>query len=111
MTRRTGLLDTANGQLAELHKLLSTRGQDALSLPCPGRENLGDGTIGATAHHLAHAHHQLARFIQAERAAPGVGSAGHRHTRGLTTTSTIANAPDYKNSCNNYQPPPARSAP
>jgi hypothetical protein len=76
----TQLLDLANGQIAELHKLLSNRDEDALILPCPGRENLGDGSVGATARHLAHAYQQLARFIQADGAAPGVGSAGgHRH--------------------------------
>jgi hypothetical protein len=81
MTQRgTPLLDTANMQIAELHKLLSTGGRDVLRLPCPGRENLGDGTVGATAEHLAYAYQQLARFIQAAGTAPDVGSAGgHRH--------------------------------
>jgi hypothetical protein len=45
------LLQTANRQIGELLELLSTQDERALRRPCPGREKLGDGTIGATAQH------------------------------------------------------------
>ena len=44
---------TAAGQIAELIALTSTVEQAALRLPCPGREKLGDGTVGAGVRHTA----------------------------------------------------------
>lgn len=81
--RSTQLLDTANEQIAELHKLLSTHGQETLNQPCPGRENLGNGTIGATVQHLAQAYQLLAQFIQPQPQAPDSRQpAGHRDHQG-----------------------------
>jgi hypothetical protein len=78
----TQLLHTASRQIAELLELLSTRGQDALGLPCPGREQLGNGTVGATAQHASRVYHQLAGFIRANHQAPGPRSAReHDHHR------------------------------
>jgi hypothetical protein len=51
--RGTQLLETANAQTDELIGLISTGGEAALRLPCPGREKLGDGTVAACALHTA----------------------------------------------------------
>jgi hypothetical protein len=62
--RGTQLLDTANWQISELISLLSTAGDAALALPCPGRGRLGDGTVGATASHTADGYHRVAAFLE-----------------------------------------------
>lgn len=88
--RGTQLLETANRQIFELISLLSTQGESALKLPCPGREKLGDGTLGATASHVANVYHLLARFLQANghmlgtRAGsrPGRGDSSHTDEHG-----------------------------
>jgi hypothetical protein len=61
--RGTQLLETANGQISELIGLISTRGEAALRLPCPGREKLGDGTVAACALHTADNYHRIAGFL------------------------------------------------
>jgi hypothetical protein len=61
--RRSQLSATADGQLAELIGLLSSRGEDALSLPCPGREKMGDGTVAACASHTADRYQRIAEFL------------------------------------------------
>jgi hypothetical protein len=38
---------TAEAQIDELIALMATLDEAALRLPCPGREKLGDGTVGA----------------------------------------------------------------
>jgi hypothetical protein len=65
MTERArGLSATADEQIAELIDLLSTLDQAALRRPCPGREKLGDGTIGAAARHTADNYERIADFVQ-----------------------------------------------
>ena len=65
MTERSQVLSaTAEGQIAELIDLLSTLDQAARRLPCPGREKLGDGTIGAAAQHTADNYQRIAAFVQ-----------------------------------------------
>jgi hypothetical protein len=59
------LLETAERQILELIDLLSARGEGALSLPCPGRENLGDGTVAALASHTADNYLRIGRFLEA----------------------------------------------
>jgi len=63
--RGAQLLDTTDRQISELIGLLSTAGDAALKLPCPGREKLGDGTVGATALHTADRYHRIAEFLEA----------------------------------------------
>jgi hypothetical protein len=58
------LYATADGQIAELIALTSTVDQAALRLPCPGREKLGDGTVGASVRHTADNYQRIAAFIQ-----------------------------------------------
>jgi hypothetical protein len=62
--RGAQLLDAADRQISELIELLSTAGDAALKLPCPGREKLGDGTVGATASHTADRYLHIAEFLK-----------------------------------------------
>jgi hypothetical protein len=68
--RGSQLLGTADEQISELIGLFSTRGETALSLPCPGREKLGDGTVAATASHTADRYQLIAGFLQATSQTP-----------------------------------------
>lgn len=65
MTERAQELSaTADRQIGELIGLLSTLDHAALRRPCPGREKLGDGTIGAVARHTADNYQRIAAFVQ-----------------------------------------------
>jgi hypothetical protein len=61
--RAIKLLDAADAQIRGLIDLFSTSGDAALRLPCPGREKLGDGTVGACASHTADSYERIAAFI------------------------------------------------
>lgn len=61
--RGAELLRTASQQIDTLIDLLSQQPEAALSLPCPGRENMGDGTIAAVAGHTADRYQQIAEFL------------------------------------------------
>ena len=63
--RGNQLFETADGQTSELMRLVSRAGETGLSLPCPGREKLGDGTVGALASHMADSYLRIAAFLQA----------------------------------------------
>jgi hypothetical protein len=66
MTERAQELSaTADRQIAELIDLLGALDQAALRRPCPGREKLGDGTIGAAARHTADNYQRIAAFVEA----------------------------------------------
>jgi hypothetical protein len=89
--RGLDLRRTADGQIAELIELLSTRGQIVLGLPCPGRQKLGDGTVAACALHTADNYHRIAGFLQGQsdgrhhrigRSLHGHGD--HKHEGGYT---------------------------
>jgi hypothetical protein len=65
MTERPEQLHaTADRQIADLIGLVSTLDEAALRLPCPGREKLGDGTIGASVRHTADNYERIAGFVQ-----------------------------------------------
>jgi hypothetical protein len=65
MTERAHYLSaTADGQIAELINLISTLDQTALDRVCPGREKLGDGTIGAALRHTADNYQRIADFVK-----------------------------------------------
>jgi hypothetical protein len=66
--RGVQLLQTANGQISELSALLSTLGEGTLSLPCPGREKLGDGTVAACASHTTDSYARIAGFVYGRNA-------------------------------------------
>ena len=59
------LFETADGQISELMRLVSQVDETVLRLPCPGREKLGDGTVGALASHMADSYLRIAAFLQA----------------------------------------------
>ncbi len=76
---------TADRQIVELIGLITTLDEPTSRLPCPGREKLGDGTIGAFARHTADNYQRLAAFVQtsdrmSERHAPNQED-GHRSPR------------------------------
>jgi hypothetical protein len=78
---------TADQQITELIDLISTLDEAALRLPCPGREKLGDGTVGASARHTADNYRRIAGFVQtSDRMSGEHGPAqrgGHRIPRFL----------------------------
>jgi hypothetical protein len=61
--RAQQLNKTADGQIAELVERLLTAGEEGLTRPCPGRERLGDGTVGAVGAHTSDNYHRIARFV------------------------------------------------
>jgi hypothetical protein len=76
--RGTQLLDMANGQISELIVLI-TRGEAALSLLCPGREKLGDGTVAAVALHTAGNYHRIAGFLDGDGRHHPIAQSRHGH--------------------------------
>jgi len=81
--RAKKLYETADGQLVDLIGLLSGQGEDALSLPCPGREKMGDGTIAACALHTTNRYQMIAAFLQAAGRSAGAKKGRHRIPRPL----------------------------
>ena len=76
------LAATADRQIAGLIDLLRALDQAALDRPCPGRERLGDGTIGAAVRHTADNYERIADFVQtSDRMSAGHGR--HRIPRFL----------------------------
>jgi hypothetical protein len=65
MTERAqNLADTTDTQISQLTELLATLDDTALHRPCPGREKLGDGTIGGALLHTADNYHRIAGFLE-----------------------------------------------
>ena len=56
---------TSDGEIADLIGLISRLDEITLRRPCPGREKLGDGTVGACARHAADNYRQIATFVNA----------------------------------------------
>jgi hypothetical protein len=82
--RGTQLFQIADGQLSALIGLFSTCEEAAVSLPCPDREKLADGTVGAVATHTADNYVRIADFIAAGAAAPP-GKETHRSFRSIAS--------------------------
>ena len=82
MSDRAEQLHTvADTQVAGLIEVMSGADEDALYRPCPGREKLGDGTIGANAAHTALNYRRIGTFVaagQATSSRPGHGQQRHR---------------------------------
>jgi hypothetical protein len=78
---------TTDEQVGELIALISALDEAALRRPCPGREKLGDGTVGASARHTADNYQRIAGFVQtSDRMSGAHGPArhgGHRIPRFL----------------------------
>jgi hypothetical protein len=75
-TRAAALLQQADEQIAKLTSILSIHGDSVLQRPCPGRERLGDGTVGALARHTIENYGRTADFVSATiscQAGRGVG--------------------------------------
>lgn len=70
--RAIQLHQLADGQLSGLIDLLSAHDEAALSLPCPGREKLGDGTVAACAAHTAENYLRIAAFLRGEDHQPAM---------------------------------------
>jgi hypothetical protein len=85
--RATQLLEVADGQISELIGLFTQRGEAALSIRCPGREKLGDGTVAALALHTADSYLRIAGFLQATSEIAGAGASRHRTPRFLLARS------------------------
>ena len=79
--RCSQLLETADAQIGELIGLLSRRGEAALSLSCPRRDKLGDGTVAALALHTADSYLRIAGFLQESSQIPMARRAPHRIPR------------------------------
>ena len=81
--RSVHLNQTAEDQITELIDLLTTRGDAALQLPCPGREKLGDGTVAASAMHMADNYVRIAGLLDTDPGSPAaeLGSSRHRIPR------------------------------
>jgi hypothetical protein len=77
--RGTRLAGTTDRQISELIGLLAAAGGTALNLPCPGRQRLGDGTVGAIASHTADGYHRIAAFLETtvEESHGGHAPGGH----------------------------------
>lgn len=63
--RATQLFQTADKQIEDLIALLGAADDAVLHAPCPGREKLGDGTVGAVAMHTADNYHRIAEYLDA----------------------------------------------
>jgi DinB superfamily len=61
--RSRDLHATADHQIAELIERLDGTDEATLRAPCPGREKLGDGTIGALVAHTADNYLRIAMFV------------------------------------------------
>jgi hypothetical protein len=78
--RAVQLQATADRQIAELAKLLSTAGNAGLAQLCVGREKFGDGTVGTVAEHTIDNYHRIAEFVAADRDGGDRGHPGpHAH--------------------------------
>lgn len=69
---------SAERQLAELLALVSTQTHETLRQPCPGRQKLGDGSVGALIAHTAENYQRIADFA----AGRGQQASGHVPPRG-----------------------------
>lgn len=69
MSRRAmRLAFLADAQIAEVIALVTSAGDAGLRLPCPGREKLADGSVGAVAAHVARSYEAIGDLV-ARRAA------------------------------------------
>jgi hypothetical protein len=78
--RAEPLHNSADEQITTLIELLSTADDEALYRPCPGREKLGDGTIGAIAAHTTENYQRIAAFVSTSGNVSGRRGHG-RHRR------------------------------
>ena len=70
---------TADTQMTALIELISHADESVLRRPCPGREKLGDGTVGALAAHTAEDYGRIASFLATGNGASAGHTAGARN--------------------------------
>ena len=80
--RGTRLLETVDRQISELIAIVSIKDEAALTLPCAGREKLGDGTIAACAVHTADNYHRIAGFLNGDARQHRIARFLHGHGQG-----------------------------
>ena len=88
-TRADALFEQADRQIIALTALLAGQEDALLARPCPGRERLGDGTIGAVALHTVENYGRIVAFVQG---VAGHDEAGHGHGHGHGGHLRAANA-------------------
>jgi hypothetical protein len=99
--RASQLHATADAQLDELIKLISSTDRSVLNQRCPGRERLGDGTIGALAAHTADNYQRIAIFV----------ATGDHSSGGATGTRSRRRAPRFARVLGHRPPSHARHSP
>jgi hypothetical protein len=81
------LLETADRQISKLIGLVSGGSETVISVPCPGRDKLGDGTVGALASHTADSYLRIAAFLQTTNQMSLLGPGRHGGVRLLRARS------------------------
>ncbi|HXD54785.1 MAG TPA: DinB family protein [Solirubrobacteraceae bacterium] len=76
--RAKALSATAESQITELIERLEACEESVLRRPCPGRERLGDGTVGAVCAHVAQSYGRIAGFLAGEQPLPARAPAGEQ---------------------------------
>jgi hypothetical protein len=76
--RAEQLQATADRQIVDLLDLVRTTSGETLRQPCPGREKLGDGSVGAFLAHTTDNYQRIGEFAAAgDRMSNGHGFGGH----------------------------------
>jgi hypothetical protein len=75
--RAQQLCDEADRQIAELEQRLSAAGDAGLRRRCPGREKLGDGTVGAVAAHTIANYRRIASLVATAQDTEAPHNVGH----------------------------------
>jgi hypothetical protein len=79
--RAEQLQATADRQIADLLDLIPAISDETLRQPCPGREKLGDGSVGAFLAHTTDNYQRIGEFAAtADRMTVAAGHTGHRST-------------------------------
>jgi hypothetical protein len=69
---------TTDTQIATLSHLIANADESVLRRQCPGREKLGDGTVGALAVHTAENYGRIATFLTVDNRASAEHASGKR---------------------------------
>jgi hypothetical protein len=85
--RARQLVDTADRQICELEALLASTDEAALDAPCPGRENLGDGTVAGVAQHTTDTYLRIAGFLHGDSQPAHTPAAGEDTPHSTRTAS------------------------
>lgn len=110
MNQRAAQLHTmVDGQLQRMIEMTSAAAPAALVRPCPGREKLGDGSVGALAAHTADNYLRIAELlVPGDLLVAGTrGGGGHRIPR---LARAIGHRPPARHASTSGQRPPAGPA-